>query len=75
MVVVSSPLFFAAFFRRCKQNRTSERRAIRPTRPPTTPPAMAPTFVLLVPVLDGFAVPVGIVRVSALAENDGTRVK
>lgn len=75
-VLSFSPLFLRAFLRRCKQKRMRERMAMSPTRPPTTPPAIAPTLVLLeFPVPEGLAVPVGTVRVAALAENVGTRVK
>jgi hypothetical protein len=72
-----SMAFLRAFFLRWRQNSISERIAIRAARPPTTPPAIALTLVLLeLPVLVGFDVPVGMVRVAALMlVNDGLRSK
>jgi hypothetical protein len=75
-VLLFSSLVFNDFFRRWRQKRMSERITISTTRPPTTPPAIAPTFVFFEsPVLEGFAVPVGSVRVAARAPNVGTRSK
>jgi len=72
-----SPAFLRAFFLRWRQNSISDRRVMRAARPPTTPPAIALTLVLLgLPVLVGFNVPVGMVRVAALMlVNDGLRSK
>jgi hypothetical protein len=72
-----SAAFLRAFFLRWRQNSISERIAIRAARPPTTPPAIALTLVLLeLPVLVGFDVPVGMVRVAALMlVKDGLRSK
>jgi hypothetical protein len=72
-----STAFLRAFFLRWRQNSISESIAIRAARPPTTPPAIALTLVLLeLPVLVGFDVPVGMVRVAALMlVKDGLRSK
>jgi len=68
-------LAFKAFLRRCKQKRMSPRIIMRAARPPTTPPAMAPTFVLPDLLSEGVPVPVGITRVAERALKEAWRVK
>jgi hypothetical protein len=55
---------------RCRQNNMAQSTAIKTTNPPTTPPAIAPTFVFFEELLGVGDAVAGRARVAALVGKD-----